>query len=114
MDPASAERALALVPDGRPAVAAPQKPAVRERIERAASDRGIPLLLGDRDFRAVPSAAGVDIEVRGERYVAVALPDRIGVDELATGIAAALALGALGIRMREDWVIAGCRRIAGG
>ncbi len=106
-----AERALALVPDGRPAVAAPLEQGVREVVEHGASERGIPLLLGGRDYEVETGGEMVTVRVGTERYAGIALPSGIAEAELATGIAAALALGVLGIRMREEWVIEGCRNI---
>ncbi len=105
----SVERALGLVPDGRPAVAAPLDREVREIVERRASERGIPLLLGGRDYEVETGGETVTVRVGTERYAGIALPTGIAEAELATGIAAALALGVLGIRMREEWVIEGCR-----
>ncbi|MBI3521549.1 MAG: hypothetical protein HY071_00440 [Chloroflexi bacterium] len=114
VDRAGAERALALVPDGRPAVAAPQSAEVRDALEQAAKERGIPLLLGDRDFSFTETSetgAGIEVRVGDTRYDLMR-PRGLSPAELATGVATALALGVLGIRMREEWVIAGCGSIS--
>lgn len=104
------EAAFARVPDGRPVVAWPADEGARARTEALASARGLPLLLAVRDF----ASEGDDVVVAGERYAA--LPRAVDVRpwELATGVAAALAVGALGVRMREDWIVAGARAAARG
>jgi len=107
LDPVQVDRALALVPEGRPVVLAPLPEGTREgTIERLAK-LGVPALVGDRDYRLAEREGQLELLVRDEPYVRVdPIPD-IGVPELATGIATALALGALGIRMREDWIVKG-------
>ena len=106
------EVALALLPDGRPVIAAPQDDAVRGRIEAVAADRGLPLLLGGRDFTAEDVGDGSDVIVAGERYAALPRGEHIDGWMLATGIAAALGVGMLGVRMRNEWVVAGARAAA--
>lgn len=107
LDDVGAEAALARLRDVCPVVAAPQEPAITERITAVAAERALPLLLGGRDFTSEDGASGSDVLVAGERYAA--LPRGSGTEgwELATGIAAALGVGALGVRMRTEWVIAG-------
>ena len=106
------EVALALLPDGRPVIAAPQDAAVRGRVEAVATERGLPLLLGGRDFTAEDVAGGSDVIVAGERYAALPRGEHIEGWTLATGIAAALGVGMLGVRMRSEWVVAGAREAA--
>ena len=106
------EPALALLPDGRPVIAAPQEDAVRGRIEAVATERGLPLLLGGRDFTAEDVADASDVIVAGERYAALPRGEHVDGWMLATGIAAALGVGMLGVRMRSEWVVAGAREAA--
>ncbi len=106
------EVALALLPDGRPVIAAPQEDAVRGRIEAVATDRGLPLLLGGRDFTAEDVGDGSDVIVAGERYAALPRGEHVDGWVLATGVAAALGVGMLGVRMRSEWVVAGAREAA--
>lgn len=107
-----AEVALALLPDDRPLIAAPQDAAVLRRVEAVATDRALPLLLGGRDFTAEDVAGGSDVIVAGERYEAVPRGEHVEGWILATGIAAALGVGMLGVRMRSEWVVAGAREAA--
>lgn len=107
VDLPAADRALALVPEGRPAVVASLPAEVRERIERRVTEMGTPTLLGGRDHRIDEQGGRLVFVVRDEPYLTLEPPSGIDRSALATGIAAALALGVMGIRMREDWVIAG-------
>ena len=107
LDGPGLDRALDLVPKGCPLVIAPMPEAARESAEERITKAGMPALVGGRDYAVVGRDGQLEVLVRGEPYVRVdAVPD-LSLDEIATGIAAALALGALGIRMREDWVVAG-------
>jgi hypothetical protein len=45
--------------------------------------------------------------VRGEPYVSVDPIPHVTSEELSCGLASALALGTLGIRMREEWFTRG-------
>ena len=112
LDGAGLERAMTLLARGRPAVSAPQAPEVRARFERDAPGLGVPLLLGDRDFALDRDATGMTLRVGDERYRD--LESAVDADDglVATGFAAALALGVLGIRMRPEWVRAGARELA--
>ena len=71
------------------------------------TDRGILALVGGRDYGVRETDGSIEFVVRDEPYVTVAPVPGVEVSDLATGIAAALGLGVLGIRMREDWVLAG-------
>lgn len=104
--------ALSQLPDGRPVVAAPQDAQISDRIVAVATERGLPLLLGGRDFSAEEVAGGSDVIVAGERYTALPHGEHLEGWFLATGIAAALGVGALGVRMRSEWVVAGAREAA--
>lgn len=99
--------ALALVPDGRPCVVAPLPDAARERMDVAATERGTPTLLGGRDHRILERGGRSVFLVRDEEYVTFDPLPGLDVSDLSTGLAAALALGLMGIRMREDWLLDG-------
>jgi hypothetical protein len=103
----AAERALALVPDGRPVVVSALGSEARAYVEERTNETGIPALLGDRDHRIVERDGAVTFSVRDEPYVTLRDVGALDRSALATGIAAALALGVMGIRMREDWVTQG-------
>ena len=107
VDDAGVDAALSLVPEGRPAVVAELEGVARERAVARAERAGTPMLLGGRDHRVEDRSGRLAFIVRGEPYVAFDPPPGYAARDLATGIAAALALGVMGIRMREDWVIAG-------
>ncbi|MDP9265885.1 MAG: hypothetical protein M3O91_07205 [Chloroflexota bacterium] len=113
LDKPGLERAMTMLARGRPAVAAPQSPDVRACLERAAPDRGVPLLLGDRDFAVTSDGPRMALRVGDESYED--LDHAVDADDelVGTGFAAALALGVLGIRMRPEWVHAGARVSAG-
>lgn len=106
------DAALAALPDGRPLVSAPQEPALRARIESLTAARGLPLLLGGRDFTSEDADGTSAVIVAGERYAA--LPRAAGTAgwALATGVSAALGVGMLGVRMRSEFVTAGARAAA--
>ncbi|MBA2370711.1 MAG: hypothetical protein H0V71_03585 [Chloroflexi bacterium] len=106
------EGVLARLPEGRPVVSAPQEPAVRARIESFAVERALPLLLGGRDFSSEDTEGSTDVIVAGERYAALPRGKHTAGWELGTGIAAALGVGALGVRMRTEWVFAGAHAAA--
>ena len=107
LDVSTVDRAWEAVPDGAPVVASSADEAVRSRIEDRAARTGTPLLLGGRDHRIEERGVRVALVVRDDPYVEFDPPPGIGRSELATGLAAALALGVMGIRMREEWVLAG-------
>lgn len=103
---ADVERALALVPEGRPVVVAEPGAASRPAVEARLAAIGAPALLGGRDHRIVEDGE-LELFVRDDRYVRFDPVPGIPVAHLATGIATALALGVMGIRMREEWVVEG-------
>lgn len=112
LDAAAVDDALSGVRDGTPVVAAATDPGARARIEAAASARALPLLLADREFTHQESAAGADVTVAGHRYAGLVRAPDVAGWELAAGVAAALGIGALGVRMRDEWIVAGTRAAA--
>ena len=112
LDAAVVEDALSGVPDGAPVVAAAQDAGVRARLEAEAKARALPLLLGDREFSHQDDGDRTDVTVAGQRYAGLARGRDVDGWELATGVAAALGIGALGVRMRDEWIVAGTRAAA--
>jgi hypothetical protein len=110
---AELDRAVSLMSGGRPAVAASLDDPARRRIEDWATATGTPLLLGDRDHAVRERGGRLEFSVRGEPYVTFDPLPRVEPWQLGCGIAAALALGVMGIRMREDWVVAGLDALRG-
>lgn len=111
VDDAGLDRAVGVVPEGRPVVAGRLVDRLRERLEAHLGER--PLLLGGRDHRVEDRDDGLRVLIRDEAYVTVPAVEGIARSELSTGIAAALALGTMGIRMREDWVVTGIGSLRG-
>ena len=110
VDAEGAARAIALVPEGRPCVAAAQSgSAERERLEAVSRERGVPLLLGGRDFTFAEEDGAVRVTIAGESYPGLPRAADVAPSELAAGVAAALGAGVLGIRMRDEWVTQGAR-----
>lgn len=107
VDREAAERALALLPAERPVVISALPAAVRGLVEERVTAMGVPALLGDRDHRIDERQGRLVFSVRDEPYVTFDEVADIDRSALATGIAAALALGVMGIRMREEWVTQG-------
>lgn len=113
LDPAAVDLALLGITDGTPVVSATQSPLARARVESLATERALPLLLGDREFTAEDRGTASDVVVAGQRYASLPRAADVAGWELATGIAAALGIGALGVRMRDEWIVAGARAAAG-
>lgn len=107
VDRDGADRAFEVVPDGRPVVAAALPDEVRARVEEHAASKGTPLLLGGRDQRIDERSGRLVLLVRDEPYVTFDPVPGVERSELATGLAVALALGVMGIRMREEWMLDG-------
>lgn len=105
IDGVAVDAVLSLVPEDRPLVTAALDEDAASRLEAAAAGRS--LLLGGRDHRMRDRDGALELVIRDEPYVAVEPLAGIEPWQLATGIAAALGLGMMGIRMREDWVVAG-------
>jgi hypothetical protein len=101
--------AIADAPERRPFVLAPRDatglgPALRAR--------ALPYVLGGRDFVVAGSTAAFDLAVGDERYVDLPVGPGDDPELAATGIVTALAIGALGVRMRAEWVDLGARAAA--
>lgn len=96
---------LGELPAGLPVVVGPfADPASGARIGRIGADRGLALVLAGRDFSVGRDEDTVDVTVAGESYAG--LTPAAGDDRwlVAGGIAAALAVGSRGVRMRPEWV----------
>jgi len=107
VDRDGADRALALVPEGGPAVVSLLADDARAHVEERVAESGTPTLIGGRDHRLEERDGRLVFVVRDDPYVAFDPVAGIAPSALATGIAAALALGVMGIRMREDWITTG-------
>lgn len=110
---AEAERALDLAVEGVPLVIATPEESAREAALSRVAELGVPALVGGRDYAIRGQGREVELLVRDEPYVRFEAPALVDLDELATGIATALALGALGIRMREEWILAAMDELRG-
>lgn len=108
----AAARALQLIPAGCPVVTAPLEGDLSATIVDRARRQGSPVLLGGRDFTYDADLNGIDLHVGGESYRGLARGGAADPADLVTGIVAALGLGALGIRMREEWVREGAEAAA--
>ena len=104
--------AIADVPDGRVAVLSPRDGASVADLERQTRDRGVTIVLGGRDFTVDAAATTMAVTVGDGRYADLSLGAGDDAQLAATGIVAALAIGAFGVRMRPEWVEAGARRAA--
>lgn len=93
--------AIADAPERRPFVLAPRD---RDRAEAALATRGLPYVLGGRDFGVRIDGAGLEITVRDERYDALAVGPGDDPALAATGIVTGLAIASFGVRMRTEWV----------
>ena len=107
VDRDAADRALGLLSEDRPVVTAALASEVRAHVEGRVTAMGIPALLGDRDHRIDEREGRLVFTVRDEPYVTLDPVQGVDRSALSTGIAAALALGVMGIRMREEWVTQG-------
>lgn len=101
------ERAVALVPQGRPAVAAALEGDARSAVVSWEERSGSPLLLGGRDHEVREAEGRLSFVVRGEPYVSFDPVPGVDAAQLSCALASALALGTLGIRMREEWLTSG-------
>jgi hypothetical protein len=101
--------AIADAPDHRPVVLAPRGAL---GIDPATRGRALPYVLGGRDFVTTTAGTTMDLAVGAERYPELALGAGDDPDLAATGIVTALAIAALGVRMRPEWVELGARAAA--
>lgn len=111
VDRGAVDRALGLVPEGRPVVVTSLADEARRYVEERVAALAIPAMIGGRDHAVDETGGELAFSVRGERYVAFPAVDGLAREVVATGIAAALALGVMGIRMREEWVLAGLEQL---
>lgn len=111
-DAATFDTALSLVPEGRPVVVGSLDPALRARAEERLAALGVPALIAGRDHRIDARDGVLTFVVRDAPYVSFPAPRGLALDHIAAGIATALALGVMGIRMREEWVTAGIAALA--
>jgi hypothetical protein len=72
----------------------------------------LPYVLGGRDFAVTGAGPVMGLSVGDERYSDLALGPGDDPDLVATGIVTALAIAALGVRMRPEWVELGARAAA--
>ena len=105
--------ALGSVPAGRPVVVLPPTPPVQvvpddhDRIDAVAAERGLALLRAGRELSVQQCDGSLAVTVAGETYGGLRF--RAGDDpwHVAAGVATALAIALLGIRMRPEWVARG-------
>ncbi len=101
--------AIADAPERRPVILTPRAAA---GIDRAMRARALPYVLGGRDFVVGGPARTLDLEIGDERYAGLALGPTDDPELAATGIVTALAIAALGVRMRPEWVELGAQAAA--
>ena len=103
---------IADAPERRPVILAPRDAAGIAGIDGAMRARALPYVLGGRDFVVSGSGKILDLAIGGERYAGLALGPSDDPDLAATGIVTALAIAALGVRMRPEWVELGAQAAA--
>ena len=101
--------AIADAPDRRPVILAPRDPA---GVDAAMRQRALPHALGGRDFAVTAAGPAMGLSVGDERYSDLALGVGDDPELAATGIVMALAIAALGVRMRPEWVEQGAQAAA--
>jgi hypothetical protein len=101
--------AFADAPERRPLILAPRD---AMSIDTAMRARPLPYVLGGRDFVATAADDMLVLVVGDERYPELALGPGDDPELAATGIVTALAIAALGVRMRPEWVERGARAAA--
>jgi hypothetical protein len=101
--------AIADAPERRPVILAPRDAA---GIDAAMRQRALPYVLGGRDFVVTAAGPVLGLSVGDERYSDLALGAGDDPQLAATGIVTALAVAALGVRMRPEWVEQGARAAA--
>ena len=101
--------AIADAPERRPVILAPRDAA---GVDTAMRQRALPYVLGGRDFAVTTAGSVMGLSVGDERYSDLALGSGDDPELAATGIVMALAIAALGVRMRPEWVELGARAAA--
>lgn len=101
--------AIADAPERRPVILASRDAA---GIDAAMRQRALPYVLGGRDFAVKAAGPAMGLSVGDERYSDLALGVGDDPELAATGIVTALAIAALGVRMRPEWVEQGARAAA--
>ena len=101
--------AIADAPERRPVILAPRDAA---GVDTAMRQRALPYVLGGRDFAVTAAGSVMGLSVGDERYSDLALGSGDDPELAATGIVMALAIAALGVRMRPEWVELGARAAA--
>jgi hypothetical protein len=101
--------AIADVPERRPVVLARRDTA---GIAAAMRGRDLPYVIGGRDFVVSRSGTTLALAVGDERYAELALGTGDDPELAGAGIVTALAVAALGVRMRPEWVELGARTAA--
>lgn len=105
--------ALVKLPAGRPVVVLPPDPSPpsgaddRAMPDAAATERGPALLRAGREFSVEQRDGAIAVTVAGETYDGLR---SAAVDDpwhVAAGVATALAIALLGVRMRPEWVARG-------
>jgi hypothetical protein len=107
--PDAVASAIADAPERRPVILAPRD---ATGIDFAMRQRALPYVLGGRDFAVTGAGPVMGLSVGDERYSDLALGPGDDPDLVATGIVTALAIAALGVRMRPEWVELGARAAA--
>ncbi|HEX6061750.1 MAG TPA: hypothetical protein VF001_06735 [Candidatus Limnocylindria bacterium] len=105
----AAAAAIADAPERRPVILA-LRDAVG--IDATMRHRALPYVLGGRDFAVTAAGPVMGLAVGAERYSDLALGPGDDPELAATGIVTALAIAALGVRMRPEWVEQGARAAA--
>ena len=93
--------AIADAPERRPFVIAPRE---LSGIDAVLRGRGLPYVVGGRDFVVETSGTSFALAVGDERYAELALGPGDDPDLAATGVVTALAIASFGVRMRPEWV----------
>lgn len=105
--------ALGAVPAGRPVIVLPPFPpsdvaaGAPDRLDAVGTERGIPLLRAGREVRVERRDGALAVTVAGETYDRLAAAAGDDPWSVAAGVATALAIALLGIRMRPEWISRG-------
>lgn len=107
----AAEKA-AIIGERTPTVCGAQEDEARQVIVARAKEEQAPLLVAGKDFTWQRTPDGLDVTVLGQTYEKLQVPLRGPYQEenAATAVAAALGMGALGIKLRPEMVADGIAR----